>query len=170
MTRLKLLLKITTTHLISRLRQSSIAALGVTFGIGTFIVLVSFMTGLNGLLDGLVMNSSPHIRIFNEIEPSKRQPIQNDVRYLKSFHLIESIRPKSKGTKIYNSAPLVAHLLKDHRVKGVAPRVEVKAFYLAGSTALNGLISGIDVHQGYSQPNASGSNTTRIIGVWIEMM
>jgi hypothetical protein len=32
----KVILQITRTHLVSRFKQTSIAALGVTFGIGTF--------------------------------------------------------------------------------------------------------------------------------------
>jgi len=58
-------LSISKTQLLSKIKQSGIAALGVTFGIGTFIILMSFMTGLNGLLDGLILNRTPHIHIYN---------------------------------------------------------------------------------------------------------
>ena len=40
-----LLLKIAKTHVWARKKQSAIAALGVTFGIGTFITLMSFNDG-----------------------------------------------------------------------------------------------------------------------------
>ena len=69
------LLSISRIHIISRIKQSTIAGLGVTFGIATFIILVSFMTGLNGLLDGLILNRTPHVHIYNEILPSKQQPL-----------------------------------------------------------------------------------------------
>ena len=49
-----LILSISKTLLLARLRQSVIAAVGVTFGITMFITLLSFMTGLNDLLDGLI--------------------------------------------------------------------------------------------------------------------
>ncbi len=47
----KVILSIAKTHLLSKFKQTSIAALGVTFGIGAYITLVSFMTGLNKMLD-----------------------------------------------------------------------------------------------------------------------
>ncbi len=75
MSNFKIILSITRIHLLTRFKQTSIAALGVTFGIGTFIILVSFMTGLNSLLDGLVLNRTPHVRVYNEIKPSSKQAI-----------------------------------------------------------------------------------------------
>ena len=54
---------ISKTHLVSKKKQTIVAALGVTFGIGMFIIMMSFMTGLNILLDGLVLNRTPHVQI-----------------------------------------------------------------------------------------------------------
>ena len=44
-----------------------IAALGVTFGIGMFIAMVSFMTGVNKLLEELMLSNTAHIHIYNDI-------------------------------------------------------------------------------------------------------
>ena len=71
----KLILNIAIHLLRARLKQTIVAAVGVTFGIAMFIALVSFMDGLNGLLDGLMMNRTPHVRLYNEIKPSENQPI-----------------------------------------------------------------------------------------------
>ena len=71
----KVILNIAKTHLLTKMKSTVTAALGVTFGIGAYITLVSFMTGLNEMLDDLVLNQTPHIHIYNEIEPSKNQPI-----------------------------------------------------------------------------------------------
>ena len=90
----KVILNISKTHLLSKVKQSSIAALGVTFGIGTFIILVSFMTGLNGLLDGLVLNRTPHINIYNEIVPSEVQPKDLISEFKDGFNIVHSIKPK----------------------------------------------------------------------------
>ena len=38
-----LIFSIAKTHLVSRFKQSAVAALGVTFGIGTFITMIGFM-------------------------------------------------------------------------------------------------------------------------------
>jgi lipoprotein-releasing system permease protein len=81
MTNWPVILGIAKTHLKSKFRQTAIAALGVTFGIGSYITLVSFMTGLNKMLDDLILNQTPHIQIYNEIEPSAIQP----VGFMRSF-------------------------------------------------------------------------------------
>ena len=69
------ILNIAKTHLLTKIKQTATAALGVTFGIGAYITLVCFMTGLNSMLDDLILNQTPHIHVYNEIEHSKKQPI-----------------------------------------------------------------------------------------------
>ena len=139
------LFTIAKTHLWARKKQSAIAALGVTFGIGTFIILVSFMTGLNGLLDGLILNRTPHIRIYNEIKPSKLQPIDLDKDYKRSMNVVHSIKPKNSQASILNNQGIMNALRMDKRVKGVTPQVSTRIFYQSGSILLNGNLIGIDV-------------------------
>ena len=141
----KVILSISKTHLLSRIKQSSIAALGVTFGIGTFIILVSFMTGLNGLLDGLILNRTPHVHIYNEIKPSVRQPIDLYDKFGDSFKLVHSVKPKLTQTKIHNALPLIQELKKNPDVKGAIPQLKSQIFYISGSIELGGNLVGIDV-------------------------
>lgn len=138
------LIQIAKTHLLTRKKQSAIASLGVTFGIGTFIVLVSFMTGLNGLLDGLILNRTPHIRIYNEVQPSEKQPIQLHPAYKGSVHMVHSIKPKQDQASIYNNQPLMSILKKNPLVMGVTPQVSARIFYQSGSVLLNGNAIGIN--------------------------
>ncbi len=145
MTNLGLILDITRTHLLSRLKQSSIAALGVTFGIGTFIIMTGFMTGLNGLLDGLVLNRTPHVHIFNEIKPSEQQPVDLYEQFADAVNVVRSVKPKQSLVRIHNALPIIEKLKNDKRVFGVTPQVSANAFYISGSNELNGLISGIVV-------------------------
>lgn len=107
------ILSISKTHLLSRLKQSVIAALGVTFGIGTFIILVSFMTGLNNLLDGLILNRTPHVHVYNEVRPSEKQPLDFDIRFNESLNIIHSIKPKFTQERIHNALPLISHFKAD---------------------------------------------------------
>ena len=71
----KLILNIALHLLQARLKQTIVAAVGVTFSIAMFISLVSFMNGLNDLLDGLMLNRTPHVLLYNEIKPSEKQPV-----------------------------------------------------------------------------------------------
>ena len=53
---------------LARWKQTLVAAVGVMFSITMFIALLGFMNGLNDLLDSLVLNRTPHVRLFNEIK------------------------------------------------------------------------------------------------------
>jgi lipoprotein-releasing system permease protein len=139
----KVILTIAKTHLLSKLRQTSVAALGVTFGIGAYITLVCFMTGLNKMLDGLILNQTPHIHIYNEIEPSKKQPIAFYEEAKNSFKVVHSLKPKQSQKKIHNALPIVKYLNKDKRVKGAIAQIKAQIFYIAGSIELGGNLTGI---------------------------
>lgn len=139
------ILSIARTHMVSKLKQTVIAALGVTFGIGSYITLVSFMTGLNHMLDNLILNQTPHIHIYNEIEPSKEQPVSLYDEFRNSLNVVHSIKPKQSQKKIHNARPLIDHLNKDKRVKGALPQVKTQIFYIAGSIELGGNLTGVDI-------------------------
>jgi lipoprotein-releasing system permease protein len=141
----RLIAEIATSMLLARWRQTLVAAIGVTFGIAMFITLLSFMTGLNDLLDGLILNRTPHIKLYNEIKASKNQPISQHPAYAKHYHVIHSIKPGSSRLELYNSSAIMNALKNDHRVKGVAPKLNTQVFYTVGSVDLAGNISGIDV-------------------------
>jgi lipoprotein-releasing system permease protein len=141
----KLILPIARTHLFSKLKQTSIAALGVTFGIGSYITLVSFMTGLNTMLDDLILNQTPHIHIYNEIEPTKQQPIELLDEFSNSLKIIHSIKPKFTQKKIHNAEPLLANLNSNKAVKGAVPQVKTQILYISGSIDIGGNLTGIEV-------------------------
>jgi lipoprotein-releasing system permease protein len=141
----KVILGISKKHLLSRKKQTGIAALGVTFGIGTFIIMVSFMTGLNGLLDGLILNRTPHVHLFNEIRPSEDQPIERAPEYANSFNVVRSIKPKQSLNRIHNALPIISYLEKQEEVKGVTSQVVAQVFYISGSIELNGIVNGVNI-------------------------
>jgi lipoprotein-releasing system permease protein len=141
----KLITKISFSLLKARWRQTLVAAIGVTFSITMFIGLLSFMAGLNDLLDGLILNRTPHIRLYNEIKPSKQQPIDKSEAFKNSHNFISSVKPKKERLEIYNSASIMSALRKDDRVLGVAPKITSQVFYNIGAVDLTGVINGIDV-------------------------
>ncbi|NND35377.1 MAG: ABC transporter permease [Saprospiraceae bacterium] len=147
MRELGLILDITRVHLMSRLKQSTVAALGVTFGIGMFIILMGFMTGLNSLLDGLILNRVPHVAIFNDIKPSDHQPIDLTQEFTNSLNVVRSIKPRSTKVRIHNATPIIEYLRNDERVRGVSPQSAAKVFYVSGALQINGLANGIDVRE-----------------------
>jgi len=143
----KLLSNIANSLLMARLKQSIVAAVGVTFGIAMFIAMQSFMTGLNKLLDGLVINRTPHVRLYNEMKPNERQPVNESEIYKKSYNFISSLKPSNARLAIYNNGYIMQVLKKDNRILGVTPRITAQVFFNNGVIDINGVINGIDAGQ-----------------------
>jgi lipoprotein-releasing system permease protein len=144
MTNWKVILNISKTHLLTKIKQTTIAALGVTFGIGAYITLVCFMTGLNAMLDNLILNQTPHIHVYNEIEHSKKQPISLYNNLKERFNVVHSIKPKMTQKKIHNALPIITYLENNKNVRGALPQVKTQIFYIAGSIELAGNLTGIN--------------------------
>ena len=141
----KLILNIALHLLQARLKQTIVAAVGVTFSIAMFIALVSFMHGLNDLLDGLMLNRTPHVLLYNEIKPSENQPVSLSGDYRKTTNFIHSIKPKDRGKSIYNGKTIIKVLKEDSRIIDVAPKVTTPVFFNSGTIEISGVINGIDV-------------------------
>ncbi|MFM8911866.1 MAG: ABC transporter permease [Flammeovirgaceae bacterium] len=142
---LPLNIEIAKSLLIARWKQTMVAAIGVTFSITMFIALLSFMTGLNDLLDGLVLNRTAHVRLYNEIKPTERQPIQSAKGLAHYQHFIHSIKTSSARPQILNSLAIIHSLKADKRVLGVSPKVSAQVFFDAGNVDITGSVNGIDV-------------------------
>jgi len=129
----------------ARLRQTVVAAVGVTFSITMFITLLSFMTGLNKMLDGLVVNRTPHVRLFNEVKPAAVQPIAATQQYRSHYHFISSVKSAHAREELHNVTAIRRSISADPRVLGVAPRINTPIFFNNGAVTINGAIYGIDV-------------------------
>src|SRR5258708_35042118 len=58
--------KIAYVHLTSKIKQTFVALLGVTFGISMYVFMNSFMTGVNDTQTLLAFTSLSHIHIYND--------------------------------------------------------------------------------------------------------
>ena len=131
--------------LLARWRQSLVAAIGVMFSITMFIALLGFMNGLNDLLDGLVLNRTPHVRLFNEIKPNPNQPVNLSADFKNGHNFIQSVKSSGGRLEIYNSAAIMQAVKADPRVLGIAPKIIAPVLYNAGTIDITGTVSGIDV-------------------------
>ncbi|MEO7264284.1 MAG: FtsX-like permease family protein [Ferruginibacter sp.] len=141
----KLILSIAKSLLLARWKQTLVAAIGVMFSITMFITLLSFMTGLNNLLDSLILNRTPHIRIFNDVKPNAQQPINGVAAYKDHYNFINSIKSGNSRQEIYNSGPIMQALDKDERIFGYSPKIITQVFFNDGSIEIAAVINGIDV-------------------------
>ena len=102
----KLVYQVAFSLLIARWKQTLVAAIGVTISITMFITVLSFMSGLNDMLDGLITNRTAHVRIYKEIKISETQPA--DYINSKGHNFVSSIKPKNELLGINNSKTIAA--------------------------------------------------------------
>ncbi|MGB5556159.1 MAG: FtsX-like permease family protein [Flavobacteriaceae bacterium] len=145
MTNWKVILNIAKTHLLTKMKSTVTAALGVTFGIGAYITMAGFMTGLNDLLDGLTLNRTPHIRLYNEIEPTEDQPVSLYTDFENAFNVVRSVKPKQSQRNIHNALPILNYLKANDAIRGATPQLLAQIFYISGSIELGGTLVGVDI-------------------------
>jgi lipoprotein-releasing system permease protein len=141
----KLIADIAQSLLLARWRQSLVAAIGVTFSITMFIALLGFMNGLNDLLDGLLLNRTSHVRLFNEVKPNPNQPVSLSDDFESSYNFIRSVKSSGSRLEIANSAAILQAIKADPRVLGFAPKITAPVLYNAGTIDITGAVSGVDV-------------------------
>ena len=142
---LKLIFSIAKSLLLARWKQTLVAAIGVTFSITMFITLLSFMTGLNDLLDGLILNRTPHIRLYNEIKPNVNQPVNLATNTEQQHNFISSIKSGNSRQEIYNYIAITEVLKRDERVLGYSPKIIAQVFFNDGAIDITGIVNGINV-------------------------
>jgi lipoprotein-releasing system permease protein len=140
---MRLVVEIAKTHLVSKPKQTIIAMLGVTFGIGMFIAMVSLMTGLNNFTEELTMTSSPDIHIYHDVTETRPSIISQVNK--NGLNKVHHQKPKNETPKLRNAIQITEMIRKDVRVKGVAPSITSQVFYNYGPVQLSGNILGVDI-------------------------
>ena len=142
-----LIIELSKALMFARIKQTAVAAVGVMFSITMFVALLGFMNGLNTMLDGLVLNRTPHIRFYNEIKPNPNQPIDQTLEFSESLNIIRSIKPSTSRLAIHDAEKIIQTLQADPRVLGVSPKISSQVFFNVGTIDLTGIVNGIDVEK-----------------------
>jgi lipoprotein-releasing system permease protein len=135
--------QIARVHLLSKPKQTLVAMLGVTFGIGMFIALISLMTGLNEFTEEITMTSSPDIRIYNDITQERKSLIETE--YPNALTQVHHQKPKRASARLRNAFQIIDFVQKNPMVQGIAPLLNSQVFYNFGPIQLNGQIAGVDI-------------------------
>src|SRR5688572_7101825 len=135
---MRLAFDIAKTHLLSRPKQTIVAMLGVTFGIGMFIAMVSLMTGLNDMTENLAMTSSPDIRIYHDVT-LERASIAEEINPT-GLNVVHHTKPKNETQKVRNAFKIADIIRKNPLVRGVSAQLTSQVFYNYGPVQLNGQI------------------------------
>ena len=140
-----LTLRIAWSMTMARWKQALVAAIGITFGIGAFVTLLTFMTGLNDLLDKMILDRTPHVRLFNDYKSRDDQPINHAPAFQGQHNFIARNAAKDERIEIHDALEIRKALLRDRRVVGVAPKISTQVFFLDGANERAAVINGIDV-------------------------
>src|ERR1051325_6600694 len=101
-------LDISKTHLFSRKKQTIVAILGVTFGIAMYILMISFMQGVNKFLSDTMLSATPDIHIYNDLKTDYSISIAGD--YFKNSGkeiIVHHPKPKQVNLNIKNAEAII---------------------------------------------------------------
>lgn len=138
-------LHIAQVHLLSKKKQTITAILGVMFGISMFILMISFMTGVNEFLEETMLLATPHIRLYNEVETKPLSIIDEVLGNNAALTILHHPKPKEEKLNIRHALQIVDHLRQNSSIYGISPQITSQVFYNYGPTQLNGMLTGVNI-------------------------
>lgn len=157
--------QIARVHLTSKIWQTVVAVLGVTFGVSMYIFMNSFMNGVNKTQDDLAFSNLSHIRIDNEDEENQYNPVT--VAFSKgTIFNISGKKNIQTETEIKNTNQIVDIMLRQPEVKDVTAQVNFSVFFRNGAKKINGSVSGVDPE---SENRMFGSASKVVQGDWKDL-
>jgi len=133
-------------HLMANKKQTLVAMLGVTFGIAMFILMISFMIGVNHFMESTMLSFTPDIHIYNDIKTDYTTSIAGE--YFKDKHLLVAVahpKPKQVKLNIKNAAGIIADLRHTPKISCISAMVGTQVFYNYGPVQINGYINGVNI-------------------------
>lgn len=158
--------KIARAHLTSRIRQSMVATLSVTFGISMYIFMNSFITGVNDIQTELAFTTLAHVHIYNDLPEDRSDLLSAKYPGGSTWVNLRSAKRVQYTEGIRNVDPII-HAIKDiPEITGIATQVNVNVFFRNGATKINGLLSGINAAD---ENQLFGTSESVIEGSWSEL-
>ena len=136
--------KIAKVHLTSKVKQTLVALLGVTFGVCMYIFMNSFMTGVNDTQTDLAFSSLAHIRIYND-GPADNTNLVKKVSPANTAINIRNAKVLQYTTGIKNTKSIIDLVRSQPEVIALTPEVNINVFFRNGDNKINGTLSGVDV-------------------------
>jgi lipoprotein-releasing system permease protein len=136
--------EIALTYLSSRKKQTTVAALGVMFGISMFIFMQSLMKGTNDYFEKSSFSSTPHIRLYSENKVANTHMLTS---FLKdnSVKLLTNPKQLIQSQGLNNPYGIINNIKHNAQVTYVTPQVTATVIYSSGSVTLNGTVAGVSI-------------------------
>lgn len=132
------------TYLVSRRKQTIVAALGVTFGIGMFIFMNSLISGTNEWSEKIMLSSTPHLRLYNDNKLSDNAML-NRYSGNKTINLISNPQFVNNSNHISNPDALMEELRHQKDIIAISKQVSANVIYANGSVEENGNVFGVNI-------------------------
>jgi lipoprotein-releasing system permease protein len=139
-------LDIAFTHIFSRKKQTMVAALGVTIGVGVYLFMNSLDSGFSKYSTGEIFKNNAHIKIYKNDEIS--QPFTTGDT--SSIRVIINPQITTLSKKIINPEALLATVKSQAYVTNAIAQVNFDAFYNRGKAQIKGSGNGVNIVE-YSQ-------------------
>jgi lipoprotein-releasing system permease protein len=159
-------IQISRVHLLSKVWQTIVAILGVTFGVSMYIFMNSFMNGVNKAQDDLAFSALSHIRIYNQDNNHAYNPIESLNKNSNTVYYIHNRKNIQYTSGIKNSSAIVTQVQKYEEVTTTARQVNFNVFFRSGSKKVNGTVSGIELDL---EDRLFGSSQKIIEGKWDDL-
>jgi len=139
-------LEIAKTHLLAKKRTTFTAMLGVTFGIGMYVLMISFMSGFNEFLEDSLLSATPDISIYNDIKTNYSHSILDEISDTsRIFNVVHHPKPKDITPNVRNSQKIIEDLKSDIRIRAISPLLSTQVFYNNGPVQINGSLQGVNI-------------------------
>ncbi len=157
--------KVALSHLTSRVKQTIVAVLSVTFGISMYIFLNGFMTGVNDIQADLAFSTLAHIRVYNDLPEDRTDLISDDQLPSKRVNLRHpKVIQYSDG--IINADKEMSILNQYDEIIGMTSQVSMNVFFRNGSTKVSGLLSGVNAA---NEDKLFGTAASMRSGNWLDL-
>lgn len=160
-------IQIARVYLTSKIWQTVVAVLGVTFGVSMYIFMNSFMNGVNKAQDDLAFSALAHIRIYNQDNDRSYNPIEQELDLSKTVVHILNRKNMQYTTGMKNSSTIVASVQKQNEVVAVTRQVNSSVFFRSGSKKINGVVSGVEIK---SEDDLFKTSSTIVQGNWNDLV
>jgi lipoprotein-releasing system permease protein len=136
--------EIALTYLLSRKKQTGVAALGVTFGISMYIFMNSLIAGTNDYFEKVTLSTTPHVRLYSDNKMSNASLLQT---YLQDGRIKIISNPKltASDNRIKDPFKLIHSLKTDREVMALSAQVSSNVIYTYSGVDRNGTVYGVNI-------------------------
>jgi lipoprotein-releasing system permease protein len=135
-------IEIALTHIFTRKKQTLVAALGVTLGVGVYLFMNSLSSGFSKFSRDEIFKNSAHIKIYKDDEFSR--PLMEDNT---GNSMVAIVNPQitTLSKKIINPEELLQKVKMQTFVTNAIAQVNFDAFYNRGKAQVRGNGNGVNI-------------------------